>query len=93
VANAGQLDTAAQRLDLAGNVVVTTDSGWRMTAPRMTGSLATTQLDATGEVVTTGPLGRIRSDAMQIRRDPAHPDQYLLDFTGGVRLIYEPQAR
>lgn len=90
VASEGRIDTTARTFEMTGDVQITTSLGYRMTAPLLTGSLGETALDASGPVQVDAPMGRITADAMQLRPDPALPNQYLLVFNGNVRLIYNP---
>lgn len=84
----GQMDSRAQTLTLSGGATIVTDSGYRLAAPEMTGSLPLSELTATGGVAGESPFGPIWSDSMQIRRNPARPDTYIVDFIGAVRLLY-----
>jgi lipopolysaccharide export system protein LptC len=76
---------------MTGAVKAVLSTGYSIAAPKMAGLLNATQLDATGPVDATAPMGQITADAMQLRSDPAAPGQYLLVFNGRVRLVYEPQ--
>ena len=89
-AAAGRVDTQAGTYAMTGGVTITTSAGYRITAPRMTGTLDATGLDASGSVAADAPMGRITAETMQIRPDPAAPGQYLLVFNDRVRLVYTP---
>ena len=91
VADHGTVDTEAGTYEMTGAVKAVLSTGYSIAAPKMAGLLNATQLDATGPVDATAPMGRITADAMQLRSDPAAPGQYLLVFNGRVRLVYEPQ--
>lgn len=84
----GQLDTTAQTLALSGGATVVTDDGYSLASPEMTVSLPLSQLIATGGVSGESPFGTIRSDRMEIIRNPSIPDTYIVDFIGTVRLLY-----
>jgi lipopolysaccharide export system protein LptC len=90
VADHGWIDTEAGTYELTGAVRADLSSGYSIAAPKMTGSLNASSLDATGPVTATAPVGRITADAMQILSDPASPGTYLVVFNGSVRLIYQP---
>lgn len=84
----------AQAITLDGGVRITTSTGWTVTAPQMVAETDRSALDATGGVDAAAPFGTVRADALSIRRQPG-PQQggmpdHLLDFTGGVRLLYLP---
>jgi lipopolysaccharide export system protein LptC len=87
----GWVDTASEDVVLGGGVTITTSTGYRLTAPDMAGSLARTELLATGGVTGESPFGPIAADTMQITPDPRAPGNHLVDFNGAVRLIYRPQ--
>lgn len=90
-ADRGTVDTEAGTYEMTGAVKAVLSTGYSIAAPKMAGLLNATQLDATGPVDATAPMGQITADAMQLRSDPAAPGQYLLVFNGRVRLVYEPQ--
>ena len=77
------------RLD--GGVTVALSSGWEMEAARLTASREAAEMMAEGGVLVTGPLGRLTADAARLHRpagDAAGGE--VLDFTGRVRLLYQP---
>jgi lipopolysaccharide export system protein LptC len=90
-ADRGKVDTQAGTYEMTGAVKAVLSTGYTIAAPKMVGLLNATQLDATGPVTATSPLGRITADAMQLRSDPAAPGNYLVVFKGRVRLVYDPQ--
>lgn len=84
----GQIDSDAQTMALSGGVTIITATGYSLSAPEMTGSLVLSQITATGGVAGESPFGTIRSDHMQITRNPALQNTHIVDFNGAVRLIY-----
>ncbi len=71
---------------LSGGVRIATAAGWAVMADTLTAALDRTEMTA-GPVTATGPAGRLRADAMRLtRRDGAE----VVDFTGGVRVLYQP---
>ncbi len=86
----GRIDADSSTYEMTGTVVITSSAGYRITAPRLTGSLDASTLDATGSVQADAPMGTITSDTMQLRADPANPGRYVLVFKDSVRLIYDP---
>jgi lipopolysaccharide export system protein LptC len=89
-ADEGKVDMTAQTFEMAGDVTIVNSAGYTTRAPRMTGSMTGTALEATGGTVTDAPMGQITSETFHIRADPANPGRYLLVFNDRVRLIYEP---
>lgn len=86
----GWMNSETEDVVLGGGVIVTTSNGYRLTAPDMTGSVARTDLFATGGVAGDSPFGPITSDTMQITPDPDAPGSHVIDFNGSVRLLYHP---
>ena len=78
---------------LTGGVRITTSSGWAMTTPEVdspTGDGETqAAIIAPGEVNAFAPFGQLTAGAMELSRADQAGD-HLLNFTGGVRLIYQP---
>lgn len=82
-------------VSLTGGVRMTTSSGWVVTAPRIDAAGDRSRLTAGEGVAAEAPFGQLTAGAMELRRaDPATggapPDSHVLNFTGGVRLIYQP---
>ena len=89
-AAAAALDQSAGRLDLAGEVTLETEAGYRLETEAMAARLDRTDVSSSTPVKVTGPMGDIRADSFTLTQDPADPGAYLLVFKGGVRLLYLP---
>ncbi len=76
-------------ITLGGGVALSTSSGWSLDAPTVTASTTRSAFTATGGIRATAPFGEV--EAAEAVLEPA-PDGagHLLDFTGGVRLVYRP---
>lgn len=85
----GWMNSRTEDVILGGGVTVVTSNGYRLAAPDMTGSIARTDLLATGGVAGDSPFGPITADRMQIAPDPDSPGSHVIDFIGSVRLIYQ----
>jgi lipopolysaccharide export system protein LptC len=94
----GQLDTVGDLAELAGGVVVTTSTGWRLDTASLVAALDATRLLADTTITATGPLGDLTAGRMEVTQgdpaatgggDPAAQGPVML-FTGGVRLLYDP---
>ncbi|NKX45126.1 LPS export ABC transporter periplasmic protein LptC [Roseicyclus persicicus] len=83
----GDIDLAAQRVDLAGTVDAATTAGFALRSERVTVAMDTMRLAAPGPVVLTGPGMTLEAGAMEITGPEG---QAFLSFTGGVRLLYQP---
>lgn len=90
VAETGRLEPDGTRMTLAGGVVVTTSSGYRVTTDELVARMDRTGLSAPGDVAATGPIGKLDAGAMQIAQADGAPGDYVIVFTRGVRLIYDP---
>ncbi|MDZ4136138.1 MAG: LPS export ABC transporter periplasmic protein LptC [Paracoccaceae bacterium] len=91
VAATGLLDQTARLLTVTGDVIITMSSGYQITTEAMTAQLDQTGLKSEVPVTGTGPLGRIDAGAMELSEDPDLAGSYLLVFTNGVKLLYEPK--
>jgi lipopolysaccharide export system protein LptC len=77
---------SATHLDLTGGVTITTPTGLSVRTDALRTALDRTEMTA-GPVMATGPLGSMSAQAMRLdRRDGAE----VLDFTGGVSVVYQP---
>ena len=74
---------------LLDNVVITTDSGYRMTTEILQTRFDTIFAESPVPVRGTGPVGDIASDRMVLISDDETGDAHFL-FTGNVKVIYEP---
>lgn len=88
-ADAGAYRPSDRLLGLSGGVVVTTDDGYRMTAPEASADLADGSLRVAGPVEGRGPLGRIDAASMRAARRPS--GNYMW-FEGGVTVRINPEA-
>lgn len=78
---------AEDAIRLTGAVAVTTSTGWTFAAPEVVAATDRSQLDASGGIDATAPFGHITADRLSLTRQNAH---HVLNFTGGVRLVYQP---
>jgi lipopolysaccharide export system protein LptC len=88
-AQTGQIDALGRELRMAGDVVVATSTGWRVTTDALSAALDRTRVASPGAVAATGPAGSLTAGSMLL--SPAsRTGEYALAFYGGVRLIYLP---
>lgn len=81
--------TDAAQIALSGGVVMTTSTGYRLTTDNLSAATDGSTLSAPGEVRAAAPFGDLTAGAMALR--PGAGGAHVLDFTGGVRLLYNPQ--
>lgn len=89
------LDRAADRLSLSGDVRMHNDAGYRVATGAVVAALDRTWVTSPGPVTAEGPAGRLEAGGMLLRAAPAAegvPAGHRLLFTGGVRLLYHPEA-
>ncbi len=86
------IDPGGEVMTLAGGVVSTTSTAYRITTPELTIRLDRTLAQSNGPVQGEGPAGRIAAGGMTVTADAARPGAHLLVFDKGVRLRYAPAA-
>lgn len=84
-------DRGAGRAELSGDVRVATSTGQEIRTGQLDISLDTLDVVAPGEVRSTGPEGDLVAGGMHVTGGPDGGDVQLV-FTGGVKLVYEPQV-
>lgn len=89
----GSLDDAAGRLVLEGDVRIATSTGYNVTAGRLDTALDRTELRSDGPVRAEAPFGAIDAGNLLIRHGNAGIPGYVMDFSGGVKLIYQPAKK
>jgi lipopolysaccharide export system protein LptC len=89
-ADTGDLHIPTERLDVAGDVRISTSEGYRIHAEQATLDLAAGSIVAGNAVETTGPLGRIDSGSLAVAPAASSGEARRFSFGNGVRLIYEP---
>jgi lipopolysaccharide export system protein LptC len=83
----GIYDSTAGLVTLITDVVVKTADGYNLQADHMLSSLKTSLITAEGKVIADAPFGKIEAGAMRLS---GPPDDHLLVFNKGVRLVYTP---
>lgn len=89
-AETGELTIADHMLDLAGSVRAETGDGYVLSADQLSIDLAHGTLQGRGDVETTGPMGHIRSETLEVAPSRAGATDRRFSFGNGVRLIYDP---
>ena len=88
-AGAGVLDQVAGQAILTRTVHLTSTNGYTVDAPGMSVGLNETDVTSLGAVAATGPGVTLTAQGMHIGQEPS--GGYVMDFTGGVTLIYTPK--
>jgi lipopolysaccharide export system protein LptC len=89
-ARTGDLDIPTQRLDIAGDVVITSSDGYRMVTDKATIDLRAGAFVAGDRVVSTGPLGEITAGSLHVAPANSDGEARRFSFSDGVRLVYDP---
>jgi len=87
------IDDAAGELRLSGRVTVATSTGYMVETESLTALLDRSHAESGGPVAATGPAGKLDAGGFSIlRQEPSvgAGGTYLLVFTGGVKLVYQP---
>ncbi len=83
----GTLATGADVARLVGEVALRSSTGYRLRGDAFDISRRTGEVTSGGAVTGTGPPGRLEAGRLSaVRRN----GDYVLNFTGGVKLIYQP---
>lgn len=88
---AGEIDAEAGVVVLTGEVVVELPAGYRVHSGRIEASLEVSRLVSPGPVVVDGPPGRLNAGAMEVSATTDGERSHVALFTGGVKLIYDPE--
>ena len=89
-ATRGHVDIASNRVDLDGDVVITTTTGYRINSDMLITQMSTLDVESPGPVQANGPFGTLNSGAMTLNAGKEGKPAQLV-FTNGVKLIYDPK--
>lgn len=84
---AGSGGIAGAAITLDGGVRLTSSTGYRVETGSMTADTRAGVLKADRAVTADAPFGQLTAGGMRLARQDAG---HVLDFTGGVRLLYRP---
>lgn len=90
VAKSAVVDQEASAADLAGGVLVETESGYRVVTEALRSALDRTDVESLGPADLTGPGFEAKAGRMHLKSDTEQPDNVILVFKDGVHLIYQP---
>ena len=86
--DAGAIDVPNSVATFAGSVRVATSNGYELLTDALSSRLDQTLIESPGAIQGTGPIGEINAGSMRISADAS--SGYVLDFNGGVQLLYQP---
>ena len=89
IAETAAVNEPADRLNLTGDVVIDSSSGYVVRTDALQSALRSVTADAPGGVTATGPIGDLSAGAFRIREAGTEGDVQLF-FTKGVKLVYHP---
>ncbi|RJE83344.1 hypothetical protein [Paracoccus onubensis] len=87
-APAGAMDD--ELITLQGGVTMATSSGWYIIAEKIDTATDRSRMVATEGIGATAPFGKLTAGAMELQAGAEQKDSAVLNFTDGVRLIYQP---
>jgi lipopolysaccharide export system protein LptC len=90
VAEQARLDQVAHVAILAGNVRIRNSLGYSIETQEISVALDQTKLDSDGPITAIGPVGQISANSMHLGLAEIGGKDYVLVFTGDVRVIYTP---
>ena len=85
---AAVLDQQTSTVTLSGGVNLSNSTGMGMQTQALTMALDRTRLESQGAVTAQAPFGQITAGKLLMTQAP--DGTYMLDFTGSVRLLYQP---
>lgn len=90
IADVGRFDIGQDTADLNGNVVITTQTGYRITSARLISLMSRLDVRSPGAVQSQGPIGTLDAGQMVLSTAQSNGPAQLI-FTNGVKLIYMPK--
>lgn len=90
LAGAGGVTGGGARIDLTGGVRMNTSTGYSLEADRLSADTAASTLSSPGPITAIAPFGKLTAGGLTLAPAPGRSGAHVLDFTGGVRLIYLP---
>lgn len=89
-AEAGEMDSDFQELELTGNVEIVTTAGYTILTESMLFGLEDTRAESGSDITAESALGTLQAGRMALRPSGENDDIYLF-FTKGVQVVYTPK--
>lgn len=89
-ADSGSVATDQDQASFAGNVLVTTSTGYTIKTDELNANLSTISGNSPGEINADGPVGTFTAGRMEIRAKNENGPIHML-FKNGVKLVYDPK--
>lgn len=86
----GHLNTVDRTAVMQGGVTLSSSTGYHVTTDRIESAWSEARISTNSAVIGSGPPGRFTAGGVSLRREAA--GDYVLSFTDGVKLIYDPKA-
>lgn len=90
VADVARLDLRASKMNLSGNVVITTSTGFTIASDVLLANLETATLTSPGQVNAGSGFGDLTAGQMVLSGSRNNGPAQLI-FTNGVKLVYDPK--
>ncbi|TNF20545.1 MAG: hypothetical protein EP318_10490 [Rhodobacteraceae bacterium] len=91
VAEHAAVNEPADLIELRGNVVIDSSTGYVVRTALLQGALRSVNADAPEGVTADGPIGDLTAGEFRIREDASDGNVQML-FTNGVKLVYHPAS-
>lgn len=91
VADNAAVNEPADLLELRGNVVINSSTGYVVRTALLQAALRSVNADAPDGVTANGPIGDLTAGEFHIREDAADGNVQMF-FTNGVKLVYHPAS-
>ena len=88
----GQMFRKDEKLNLTGDVTLTTSNGYEAATDRVEMDLAAKTAIAPGPIEANGPRGSIRADRLKVQRTDLERGDVTIRFEGNVRVIYRSKT-
>ncbi|WP_299548100.1 hypothetical protein [uncultured Tateyamaria sp.] len=88
--DSGEFDLAGGASSLAGNVVITTSTGYKLNSDELLTDFDRMSVRSPGPVTGTGLSGTLEAGEMRLEKTDGGENAHLV-FTKGVKLIYRPE--
>ncbi|GGX40260.1 hypothetical protein GCM10007385_04500 [Tateyamaria omphalii] len=86
----GEFDLARGASSLAGNVVITTSTGYKLNSEELLTDFENMTMRSPGPVTGTGLSGTLEAGQMRLEKTDDGENAHLV-FTKGVKLVYRPE--
>ena len=88
----GAFNGADSSFEMDGDVIITSTTGYLLSASRVTGSFTNFTMIAHGPIEGEGPEGSMKAGQLELQ-GARNGENLRIWFTGGVKLVYDPRRQ